>query len=304
MAELLTGLCMYKKLFSLILFPAILLCSACADKLSGKDEAAFKASKAKVEQGLNEKEKVDLEKALRVIVLKVMKEKFSNPDASKGQSFDEMSMKLVDGKSFSGVVDLAEDFLKKDSEEKQREIKTEIDSLRKQKAEFGKITAVLDQFKLTAMDITLDESWDEMVPFLNLTFTNNTNKDIIGAHMFQTDIFAKSTGKLLFSQGWGGTFNDGFAITPHETYETNDVLPTDAKEHRAKFWATAKYPLKDFSGADLVVKVYLTKLTTTDGTIERPKEYAVLDQKITDLEAQLKALQALKGTLDELELTK
>jgi hypothetical protein len=285
---------MKKHILMLSVLTGLFMLSSCKPTISGKDEASFKASKMKVEEGLSPAEKTDLEKALRVVVLKAMKEKFNNPAENKGKSFDE---------SFSGIVSYAEDFLKKDNEEKKQQIKTEIDSLSKQKIEFQKKVSEIDRFKLKEIEITQDEFFDEMVPFLGYTFINTSDKDIIGDYMFHIDIFSKSTGKLITSQEQGGGFKDGFAIKPNETEDFNDPLLEDAKKHSETLWKTAKYPIKDFAPFDLVIKVYPIKITTKAGTIERPKD-PLFDRQIADLNKQLKELDGVKGTLDELELTK
>ena len=123
--------------------------------------------------------------------------------------------------------------------------------------------------------------------------------------MTRIDIFAKSTGKLLAALGTGGTFKDDEGIKPNATYELHEMLPVDARAHAEKIWATAKYPIKDFAVADLVIKVYPTLITTKKGgKIERPKALEQIDKELQSLDVALKALENAKGTLDEFELTK
>ncbi len=49
---------------------------SCQDKFNGKDEQSFKTSRGVIEQHLDQKEKKDLEKAMRVIFIEVMRLKW------------------------------------------------------------------------------------------------------------------------------------------------------------------------------------------------------------------------------------
>lgn len=288
---------------NLSILALIFLCCSCRQTISGKDEASFKASKDKLEKELSSAEKIEFEKALRVITLKAMSDKFSDPKINKGKSFDEISLRMVDGKSFSGIIDFAEDFLKKSNLEKKAKLKIEIDSLNKQKSEFNKKNAAIDKFKFTGMYMIQDEFFDEMIPYLVVTFTNKTKTDIIGEYMYRIDIFSKKTGKLIASQEQGGGFRDGFSIVPDEAYDFTQPLLSEARDHSKNLWKNAKYPIKDFAPYDLVIKVYPTKITTATGTIERENDPS-FDEKILVLQTELKEIEGLKGTLDELELTR
>lgn len=289
---------------TLILSLIILILSSCGPTISGKDEQSFKTSKAKMEEKLDKIEKENLEKALRVIALKAMKEKWNFPEKYENKSFDDISMEMIDGKSYSGIISYAEDFLAADKKEKIVQKTTEIDSLEKSKADVAKIVKQLDAFKLTKISISEDEGFDEMQPYLDLVFTNKSGEDLIGEYMFYIEIFSKKTGEKIAAQGQGGTFNDDYAIKPNGTYEHHQPLLSEARAH-SNLWQTAKYPITDFSPYDLVIKAYATKITTKKGgKIERPKtDIAYFDNQIKTLKSEIKELEESKGTLDELELT-
>ncbi|MFN0254906.1 DUF6694 family lipoprotein [Pedobacter ureilyticus] len=289
---------------TLILSLIILILSSCGPTISGKDEQSFKTSRAKMEEKLNKAEKVNLEKALRVIALKAMKEKWNFPEKYESKSFDEISMEMIDGKSYSAIISYAEDFLTTDKKEKIAQKTTEIDSLEKSKADVANIIKQLDAFKLTKISISEDEGFDETQPYLDLVFTNKSGEDLIGDYMFHIEIFSKKTGEKIAAQGQGGAFSDDYAIKPNETYEHHQPLLSEARAH-SNLWQTAKYPITDFSPYDLVIKAYATKITTKKGgTIERPKtDIAYFDNKIKTLKNEIKELEKSKGTLDELELT-
>ena len=125
---------------ALILSFITLFLFSCGPTISGKDEQAFKTSKAKMEEKLDNPEKENLEKALRVIVLKAMKEKWNFPEKYKEKSFDKISMEMIDGKSYSAIISFAEEFLAADRDEKIANKTAEIDSLEKDKLKAAKIT--------------------------------------------------------------------------------------------------------------------------------------------------------------------
>lgn len=296
-----------KNTYSLLILSVItMLLFSCGPTISSKDEQAFKTSKAKMEEKLNKEEKKNLEKALRVIVLKAMKEKWKSPEKYEGKSFGKISMEMIDGKSYSGIISYAEDFLAADRDEKIASKTAEIDSLERDKLQAAKITKQIDAFKLTRISISEDQffSDDPKQPYLDLVFKNTSKEDLIGEYMFNIEVYSKKTREKIAAQGSGGTFNDDFAIKPNATYEYHQPLFNDAVQH-SNLWKTAKYPITDFSPYDLVIKAYATKITTKKGgTIERPKaDVAYFDTEIKKLNEEIRTLKETKATLDELELT-
>lgn len=291
---------------TLILFLCILLLSACGPKISGKDEQSFKTSRAKIEEKLDKAEKENLEKALRLIAVKAMKEKWNSPEKYEGKSFDKISMEMIDGKSYSAIISYAEDFLAADRDEKIIKKTAEIDSLEKDKLKVAKITKQMDAFKLTKIFISEDQffSDDPKSPYLDLVFTNTSAEDLIGEYMFNIEIYSKKTGEKIAAQGSGGTFNDGYAVKPNETYDYHQPLLSEAAQH-SNLWKTAKYPITNFAPFDLVIKAYASKITTKkDGVIVRPKvDAAYFNAEIKKLNEEIKELKDTKATLDELKLT-
>jgi len=296
-----------KNIYSVIILSFItLLFAACGPTISSKDEKTFKVSKAKMEEKLDKTEKENLEKALRVVMLKAMKEKWNFPDKYEGKSFDKIVMEMIDGKSYSTIISYAEDFLAADRDEKITNKTAEIDSLEKDKLQATKITKQIDAFKLTKISISEDQffSDDPKSPFLDLVFTNTSKEDIIGEYMLNIEVYSKKNGQKIAAQGQGGTWNNDFALKPNESYDYHQPLFNEAVQH-SNLWKAAKYPIIDFSPYDLVIKAYATKITTKKGgTIERPKvDAAYFDTEIKKLNEEIKALKQTKGTLIELQLT-
>ncbi|RZK57610.1 MAG: hypothetical protein EOO87_02415 [Pedobacter sp.] len=288
---------------------AILLVS-CGPTISGKDENSFKTSKAKMEEKLDDAEKQKLEIALRVILVKAMKEKFNLPDDPKykGKSFDDISLAMIDGKTFSGIVDYAEDFLKKDRDDNIKKNELEIDSLIAKKAELEVQNKEIDNFKLTEISISEDSFFDDKQPYLDLTFVNKLNAEVF-KYMIQIDVHSKKTGKLVASQQQGNgfsegdNFKDGEGIAANDTYDYHQPLLSEAVSH-SNLWKTAKYPIKDFSAHDLVITAFPVSITTKTKKLVRATNLKSLDKQIAQLKKEITGLKETKGTLDELELTK
>ena len=100
---------MKKILLLLAILPFMI---SCQDKFNGKDEQSFKTSREKIELNLDKNEKTDLEKAMRVVAMEAMRLKWEESKKYDGKSFNEISLEMIDGLSFSSVIDLAEDILK------------------------------------------------------------------------------------------------------------------------------------------------------------------------------------------------
>ena len=295
--------------FTILMLVAIFFAS-CGPKISGKDEQSFKASKAKMEEKLDKAAKEKLEKALRVIMVKAMKGKFNMPDDAmyKGKSFDEISMAMVDGKTFSGVVSYAEDFLKEDRDKSIEDNNKEIDSLTIEKAKFIKQNEKLNGLKLTDLSITREESFGKMSLYLNFTFVNHMDAEIL-RYMIGMDIVSKKDGKLINSilSGNNTGFDDKIkddekGVMPGEEISMKEYMGNiDAN---TDFFKNAKYPITDFSKLDFIVNVFPALIITRQEKMVRTKGFESIDKKIKYLKTDLKQLKETKGTLDELELTK
>lgn len=283
--------------------------ASCGPTISGKDEQSFKTSKAKMEEKLAKEDKERLEIALRVIIMKAMKEKWDKPHdvKYKGKSFDAISMAMIDGKSFSGIVDEAEDFLKEDRDKNIEQTSKEIDSLMKEKEKFTAVTKKMDLLKLTKISIVEEEDFDQKVPYVAYTLKNNTGSEIL-AYMIQVDVVSKKTGKLLSSIQSGnrseidGNVKDGDGIKPGEEISMDQSL--NAIEKSSNLFNNPKFPITDFSKLDFEIKVFPALIITRREKMVRSSELENLDKKIKLLQEELKELKETKGTLDELELTR
>lgn len=292
-----------------ILIVITVLFTSCGYKLSGKDEKSFKESKAKMEEKLDKADKEKLEIAVRVLVMKAMKEKWDDSERPEYQekSYDEIVMNMVDGKTFSGIVDYAEDFLQDDRDKDIESTKKEIDSLTADKSKFVKQNEKLNQLKLTDANITREESFGKTSLYLNFTFVNNTGNEIL-RHMIGMDITSKKTGKMLKSVRSGNSKGFDDKIKEDET----GVMPggeISMEEYMGEidantdFFKNAKYPITDFSQLDFNVIVFPTLIVTKKEKLFYTNGLEGLDKQVKELQLKLKGLKDTKGTLDELKLT-
>lgn len=144
--------CLNEKTF-ITIYNSILMIS-CQEKFSGKDEKSFETSREKVEQNLNGKEKTDLEKAMRIVALEAMRLKWEETEEYEGKSFDKISLEMIDGLSYSSVIDLAEDILRERNTKEIEHLTKEIDTLNIQKNEFTTAQKSLNLFKISSIRIT------------------------------------------------------------------------------------------------------------------------------------------------------
>lgn len=292
----------YPALIAILLSTALL--TACGPRLSGADERAFDASKAEMEATLNPAQKIALEKALRVVVLKAMSDKAEHPEQYRRQSFNAISLKLVDGQSYAGIVELAEDHLKAANQKDRARARAKIAELELDRAQTAALIRQLDAFQPGPVEISLDDFMGEDIPFLDLVFRNRGDADVVGEYAYSVAISSQTSGELLDSQQIGGTFSDDYAVAPGAEHRVSEPMPSEARAHSKARWQQVRFPLKDAAQLDLVIKVETLKFSTRKGTVERPKRsLAAIDAELRELHDELKALGAVRGSLDELELS-
>ncbi len=277
---------------------------SCQDKFNGKDEQSFKTSRGVIEQHLDQKEKKDLEKAMRVIFIEVMRLKWEEPKKYEGKSFNKISLEMIDGLSFSSVINLAEDILKDRNEKEIEKLKNEINSLKIKKNEFLTVQKSLNLFKISAIKINKEDFFDELVPKLEIDYQYIGKSKLIGSKEIGFVLVKKSTNEVLKSQSiiYGGNEN---ILESGETITENLIL-SHTKESNPKLWNAPKYPIENpnLADYDLELKVDVLSLFLNGKKVEMPKvNISQLDLEIKNKNSKITELKAVKGALDELELT-
>ncbi len=290
-----------KFLITTITLSLVFFLSGCGDTFSGSSEEAFKISKDLIIRKLNESEKNDLEKAMRVLAMRAMQEKWQDRKKSNKKSINQILLETMDNKNYSDVIQIAEGYLKNENETEVEQLKDEIAQLQKEKIEASKLIDKLKIIKISdIMVIHAEGSKDS--PKLQITLTNTGNTDLVGKTHFKVEVNSITQKKQVTSYNGKGTIvsSDDYYIHRHSLAYLMDL----SRELTAKL-KKASYPITDLSGLDLDVKVTVIKITTTDGQeYKHPRKGLDFhESSINELKKKLKFKESLEGKLSELSIT-
>lgn len=288
----------------LLLLTLILFLSSCSEKFNGKDEQSFKLSREKVEKELDEKEKTNLEKALRVVLTEAMRLKWQEPEKYEGKSFNKISLEMINGLSYSSLIDLAEDILKERNKKKITELSTEIDSLKTQIKELSAAEKKLNLFKVNSIKIKKEDFFDELVPQLEIDCQYIGKTNLIGPKEIGFKLLKKSTQEVLKSEII--TNGDNESILESGDIITENLILSQTKETNPQLWNASKYPIENpnLNNYDLELKVTVLSLMINGKKISLPKANSnQINLEIKTRQEKINELKSLKGTLDDLELT-
>lgn len=286
---------------AILIFTFLPFMISCQEKFNGENEQSFKKSRDLIEKNLNQSEKINLEKALRVIILEAMRVKWEKPKDYKGKSFNAISLEMVDGLSYSSLVDLSEDILKDQNKKEIEMLSKEIDSLNFQKKEFLNIQKSLNLFKISSLKINKIDFFGEQVPELEINYEYVEKTKIYGAKSIQFEIFKKSTNEIIKSEIM--TYDDNSSFLEKGEYITGTLI---LRETNPKLQNAQKFPIENpnLADYDLKLKVTVLSLVLNGKKVELPKvNISQLDIEINDKKKMIDELKTVKGTLDELELT-
>jgi hypothetical protein len=90
----------------------IVFISGCGPSIDGNSDQTFKQSFQKIKNGLSSKDTVKLNAAIKVLGFAIMGQKMDNYPSYAGKSVGAILMKQLDGKTYSGIISMAEDSLK------------------------------------------------------------------------------------------------------------------------------------------------------------------------------------------------
>lgn len=295
-----------KKSITFYLFMLLIVAVyGCGEKLNGRSEKDYEASRKKVEAGLSKDEKIKLEKALRVIAGECMRLKFTEPDKYKNQPIGDIALKMVDGQTYSSVIDKAEDLLQEYNERETAKLTHEIDSLEKKRtAEMNVRKSMSSLFKITDMSVSKVNFFNDSVPSLHITYAYTGNHPLQGEVSVSYEIFKKGTAQPVVGI-ISTTGDENRTWQPGEEIEDNLLLRQLAEEEPQK-WKALKYPVKNpnLQSMGLRLDVHPVSFTLNGKHYAMPKtNEAALAAEIKEKRADLTGIKNSKGTLDELELT-
>jgi len=248
---------------------------------------------------LSNQKKDNYEKAMRVILLAAMRDKFNKPDQFEGKSFDQMMLDRVSGKTFNELVEMAEAHLKLTNSIKLAELEKELAAMKKNKAGYDKLKKTLDLLKGRFIKIDLKDGHT----FIFADFKN------VSAKMFDQysySIVARTdSGEVITSAS--RSFSGVGTVMPGDILQADaEISDFSMKETPEMNWSSIKYPITDPEKYHIKVEVYTDQLTVDDVPYDlASSSWKNEDQQAFEqLEKEIIALKKTKGTLDELELTR
>ncbi len=272
---------------------------SCQPKFDGTSENAFKSSREKVDEHLTADEKVTLEKALRVITLYAMHQKW-NDTTLNNSSFDEISLREIDGKTYKDVIKIAETFLKDDNAKKIEQLQKEIKEMEAIKAEYLKLKSQLDVLEAKPVKIDLVNG----LLVITCAFTNHSKERIVN----YSTVIGYSSNKNE-GDGWYCDRNvsgsNGFEPNETKMLSCEYSLESAKRTSDVILWDSVKFPVTDFSRYNIVVHC-MTKRIILNGTQYElgTNEFGQdAERSLQNKKDELKTVQEQKGTLDELVLT-
>lgn len=292
------------KRLSLICGIMLLFFASCAEKIDGSSEAAFKASTEKIKNKLSKEEQNKFDVAMRVIIASAMKHKFDNAAADEGKSFDEITRQMVSGKSYGDLTEMAEEFIKTDHQHKIDELKKDMVDLKARKAQELALKKQLDMLrgKLLKIDLVNGE------PTIFAEF-KNLSKDTL--YRFTCSVYLKTdSGKYITSSTSNSHTGKNSAlgtVNPNDTFvATAGISQNVMKDYPQVPWKSLKYPVDSLTYYHLIAGGMTKQLRMYEQVydLDEVKWEYWDEQKLDEMTAALKKLQAFKPTLDDLEIKK
>jgi len=293
----------YLNYFSL--FAVLITLMSCGPRLSGRSKKDFDDSRKKVEQKLTKQQDSTLEIALRVTLGEAMRLKIEESDKYKGQSLDNMVLKMIDGLTYSSVISQAEGFLKQENKRRTASLSHEIDSLEKQRsADMEARKSAASLFKLDQVRLEKKDFFEKKVPNLNIDYLYIGKQPLMGQVQISVKLFKAGTQQMITSVIWGQ--GDGNSkLQPGDSINDNLILDDLAAKEPQK-WNALKYPIDnpDLQSLGLRLEVHPVQYNLNGKQVSIPQDIdTALIAQIKEDKGELKDVQESKGTLDELVLT-
>lgn len=286
--------------FTLPLFVVMaLLLVSCSGQIDGSSEKNFIASSEKIKSKLSEGDKIKFEKAMRLIALSAMREKFNHPENHKNESNNAIAMKMVNGKNYRGLIDLAENYLKVQRDTSIAELKAKIAQFKKAKDGYDVLKNKLSVIQGKFIKIDLVNG----VPTLFCEF-KNVSKKMYDNYGFQLAAFSMPKGTVLAS--YNGSYSGVGTLKPNDTLTLKTEFFHSSMEETPEIpWKTIKYPITDPAKYNIQIEAYADYLVIDDQTYNlngyawRREDEAAYNQILKEI----KDLESHTPSLDDLELT-
>jgi len=305
-----------KKFLLLVLALNSILVS-CQKKFNGKDEQTIRVSREEVEKELDSTQKSNLGSAFNVLAWEAYRIEQEGSNKYKGTTSKDVSFEMVDGLTYQGVLDLAENILMESNQRGIEEAQKAIDSLSLKKEEFAAIQKEYDLFKIVSTKIVETEHYftHKMVPQLEIEFQYTGEEKLTGKKWIDYDFKAESLKETSSSSSADGSFSSSFSSSSFSTRGVSDydnvdlenkdivkgeILLDDVMEGNYP----KKYPVEssDFPDYGLEITVSIGKFFANEKVIERPEVTAKeIDAEIKENQKELEELKSEKAPFFKLE---
>ncbi|MBL4745138.1 MAG: hypothetical protein JKY08_02095 [Flavobacteriaceae bacterium] len=274
---------------------------SCKEKFSGTSDEEFKSSRIEVMKDLTSIEEEKLEKAFRVVALYAMEEKWNNSDKYIDKSINEISLDVINNKTYDNLVNFAEDFLKQENEGEIKKIEIKISEIELNRKKADSVITLLKAFKPTEIKI-IKGIWDE--PTISVKIINKSSLTEITEYLFDLTVYSISQNKKIDRVVSGSNYKEGKLKGEDDffAYISRSLSPIIENSKRLqKQLQNPKYPITNLKEYDLRIEVKPYKIVLKNGTkyVYPKKTLADYNTEIKILQAQLKTL---NSTLDELAL--
>ncbi|BFM10929.1 hypothetical protein R50072_10820 [Simiduia litorea] len=289
-----------KKTILVLIFPFIM---SCQDRLDASNRQSFEASREKLEQSLDESQRVNLEKAMRVVALEATRLKFEGAEEHQGRSIDEISLAMVDGLSYVSAAELAEGILKKRNAQDIIRVSGELARLNRQKLELEDIISQLDFFSVASVRLSGVDFFGELTPALEVDYQFVGNHRLLGTKEIAYKISQLSTNNTIAHEVL--IEGDSDSVLEGGDIIKNRILMVQARQANPKFWHAQTYPVDNpnLSDYDIKLDVSVHSLIIDGEKTSFDKDTVKsINAEIEEMKSTLAELSAMEGSLDELEL--
>ena len=277
----------------------VLLISSCGERISGESQEAFESSLVKVEESLSKTEQEKLDKALLVVSMYAMSEKWNNADKYENKSMSDIALHVLDNKTYKNVVSFAEDFIEKENDKKIIQLEEEILELELASKKEDSTLIKLEAFKATDIEM-VESSWE--YPKIITTIINTGDLTKITEYSFKIDVYSIAQDKKIKSVVNRISSEEGKENGDNNFFTTLSCSLSDIFENSKRLQKqleNAQYPITDLAKYDLEVKVTPSLIETKNGVrYEYPEEVLNHQEQIKLLQGEIKELKNSNISLD------
>lgn len=293
------------KMIPFFMFSVLMVaCNPKTEKIDGSDTTTFRLSREAMEKTLSDSEKEILEKAMRIMLVAAINEKFNDTTAND-LTLDDLVMKKTHAKNFDEIVETASLYLKAKNVKERKDTKAKIHELLQQKHKTDSLRTILNTLKGRFVKADLDANG-----YLTFycEFTNNSTEYVDTYGIGMTVQLLQEDGVFVSCANVNSGTNE---IAPAAKTDYNCSMAYTYQQAQQEYtktnWTEIRLPITDVKTVEKYFKVDVF----TDRLFLNGIDYQLMAnpfdeddrRELADLQESLKLLEETKGTLDELQLT-